>query len=120
MSSKLFQPAKVGKMTLQNLVVLAPMSRMRASEAHVPHLPIVIDYYVQRAHTPGSFLVSEATFIAAKAGSMDHAPGIWSDEQIEVWKEVRIHVLPSVFQLSKFYQITEAVHEKGCFIYCQL
>ncbi|KAK0436590.1 hypothetical protein EV421DRAFT_1892367 [Armillaria borealis] len=97
MSSKLLQPIKVGKMTLQNRVVLAPMSRMRASKAHVPHLPIVKDYYVQRAHTPGTFLVSEATFIAAKAGGMDHAPGIWSDERI-----------------------TDAVHEKGCFIYCQL
>ncbi|SJL08645.1 related to NADPH2 dehydrogenase chain OYE2 [Armillaria ostoyae] len=120
MSSKLFQLIKVGKMTLQNRVVLAPMSRMRASKAHVPHLPIENDYYVQRAHTPGTFLVSEATFIAAKAGGMDHAPGIWSDEQIEVWKQARIHVLPPVFPLSKFHQITDAVHEKGCFIYCQL
>ncbi|PBK87345.1 FMN-linked oxidoreductase [Armillaria gallica] len=85
MSSKLFQPVKVSKMTLQNRIVLAPMSRMRASKAHAPHLPIVKDYYVQRAHTPGIFLVPEAT-----------------DEQIEVWK-----------------QITD-VHEKGCFIYCQL
>ncbi|KAK0236621.1 NADH:flavin oxidoreductase/NADH oxidase [Armillaria nabsnona] len=93
MSSKLFQPVKVGKMTFQDRVVLAPMSRMRASKAHIPHLPIVKDYYVQQAHTPGTFL----------AGGMDHAPGIWSDEQIEVWK-----------------QITDAVHEKGCFIYCQL
>ncbi|KAK0433459.1 hypothetical protein EV421DRAFT_1997442 [Armillaria borealis] len=97
MSSKLFQPVKIGKMTLQNRVVLAPMSRMRASKAHVPHLPIVKDYYVQRAHTPGTFLVSEATFIVAKAGGMDHAPGIWSDKRV-----------------------TDAVHEKGCFIYCQL
>ncbi|KAK0213636.1 hypothetical protein IW262DRAFT_1301107 [Armillaria fumosa] len=120
MSSKLFQPVKVGKMTLQNRVVLAPMSRMRASKVHIPHLPIVKDYYVQRAHTPGTFLVSEATFIAAKAGGMDHAPGIWSDEQIEVWKQARIYVLPPVFPLSKFHQITDAVHEKGCFIYCQL
>ncbi|KAK0478891.1 hypothetical protein IW261DRAFT_1628396 [Armillaria novae-zelandiae] len=91
MFPQLFQPLKVRKMTLQNRVVLAPMSRMRASKAHVPHLPIVKDYYVQRAHTPGTFLVSEATFIAAKAGGMDYAPGIWSNEKIE-----------------------------GCYIYCQL
>ncbi|PBK70370.1 FMN-linked oxidoreductase, partial [Armillaria solidipes] len=103
MSSKLFQPIKVGKMTLQNRVVLAPMSRMRASKAHVPHLPIVKDYHVQRAHTPGTFLVSEATFIAAKAGGMDHAPGIWSDEQIEVWKAHH-----------------GCCPRKGCFIYCKL
>ncbi|KAK0201101.1 NADH:flavin oxidoreductase/NADH oxidase [Desarmillaria ectypa] len=117
MSSKLFQPTKVGKMTLQNRVVLASMSRMRASTAHVP---IVKDYYVQRAHAPGTFLVSEATFIAAKAGGMDHAPGIWSDEQIEVWKQARIGASPPLFPSLKFRQITEAVHKKGCFIYCQL
>ncbi|KAK0189886.1 hypothetical protein F5146DRAFT_1139383 [Armillaria mellea] len=120
MASKLFQPVKVGKMTLQNRVVLAPMSRMRASKAHVPHLPIVKDYYVQRAHTPGTFLVSEATFITAKAGGMDHAPGIWSEEQIQVWRQARIHLLPPVFSSFKFHQITDAVHEKECFMYCQL
>ncbi|KAG7447127.1 FMN-linked oxidoreductase [Guyanagaster necrorhizus] len=120
MSSKLFQPTKVGTMIFQNRVVLAPMTRMRASQANVPHLPIAKDYYAQRAHTPGTFLISEATIIAAKAGGRDYAPGIWSDEQIEVWKQARIHVSPLLFPLLKFNQITDAVHEKGCFIYCQL
>ncbi|KAI9375073.1 hypothetical protein BJX61DRAFT_495514 [Aspergillus egyptiacus] len=34
---------------------------------------------------------------------MPHGPGIWNDEQISAWKE-----------------ITDAVHAKGCFIFCQL
>ncbi|KAJ7869138.1 hypothetical protein B0H14DRAFT_3440840 [Mycena olivaceomarginata] len=74
----------------------------RADANHAP-LPHVAEYYQQRASTPGSLLITEATFIAARAGGHKHAPGIWSDEQIAAWKK-----------------ITDAVHAKGSYIYLQL
>jgi NADPH2 dehydrogenase len=81
----------VGTAALQHRVVLAPLTRYKASEAHVPYLPLVAEYYAQRASKPGSLLITEATFIAARAGGYAHIPGIWSPEQIAAWKEVRLH-----------------------------
>ncbi|KAM7192746.1 hypothetical protein V8F33_008207 [Rhypophila sp. PSN 637] len=80
---------------------MAPLTRMRANY-HVP-LPMVKEYYVQRCPTPGTFIISEATAISPGAGAYRYSPGIWSPEQMSAWKE-----------------ITDAVHAKGCKIYCQL
>lgn len=66
---------------------MAPLTRYRADKEHV-HGPLAVDYYSQRASTPGTLLITEATFIAPRAGGMDNVPGIWSDEQIAAWKKV--------------------------------
>ncbi|KAI0342407.1 FMN-linked oxidoreductase [Trametopsis cervina] len=99
---KLFTPIQVGDVTLQHRVVLAPLTRFRASKAHV-HKPIAVEYYKQRASVPGTMLITEASYIAAKAGGYANVPGIYNDEQIAAWKE-----------------IVDAVHAKGSFIYLQL
>ncbi|KAJ6495318.1 NADH:flavin oxidoreductase/NADH oxidase [Mycena sanguinolenta] len=66
-TSKLFQPVLVGDIELSHRIVYAPTTRLRADANHVP-LPLVAEYYQQRASTPGSLLISEATFIAPQAG----------------------------------------------------
>ncbi|OSX62236.1 hypothetical protein POSPLADRAFT_1056819 [Postia placenta MAD-698-R-SB12] len=99
---KLFQPTKVGTSILSHRVVLAPLTRFRADKAHV-HGDLAVEYYAQRASVPGTLLITEATFIAAKAGGYDNVPGIWNDEQVAGWKRV-----------------TDAVHAKGSRIFCQL
>jgi NADPH2 dehydrogenase len=101
-SSALFQPLKVGNIELKNRIIMAPLTRFRADDNHVP-LPIVTEYYGQRASVPGTLLITEATFIAPQAGGYGNVPGIYSPEQIEAWKNV-----------------TSTVHKKGCFIYVQL
>jgi 2,4-dienoyl-CoA reductase-like NADH-dependent reductase (Old Yellow Enzyme family) len=55
----------------------------------VPILPLVRDFYAQRASTPGTLLITEGVVIAKKAGVFLSAPGIWSEEQIVAWREVR-------------------------------
>ncbi|KAK1232841.1 hypothetical protein PQX77_004007 [Marasmius sp. AFHP31] len=109
-NSQLFQPIKLGDLTLSHRVVLAPLTRLRADANHVPHVPVVKEYYSQRGSEPGTLLISEATFIHPRAGGYSHVPGIWSDAQVEAWKEacVRTRV------------IVEGVHEKGSYIYLQL
>ncbi|KAF9050686.1 NADH:flavin oxidoreductase/NADH oxidase [Hymenopellis radicata] len=103
-SSKLFQPIKVGNVQLQHRVVLAPLTRVKATQkTHVPHVALVKEHYAQRASTPGTLLIAEATLVSAKAGTYAHVPGLWSQEQTDVWK-----------------QITDGVHEKGSFIFGQL
>jgi NADPH2 dehydrogenase len=84
---KLFQPTLLGDIELSHRVVFAPATRFRADANHAP-LPHVAEYYAQRASTSGSLLISEATYIAARAGGYPHAPGIWSEEQIAAWKKV--------------------------------
>jgi NADPH2 dehydrogenase len=101
-SSKLFQPLKIGKIELSNRVAMAPLTRFRADDAHVP-LPIVKEYYTQRASYPGTLQITEATFISPKAGGYPNVPGIYNDAQIKAWKEV-----------------TDSVHKAGGVIYLQL
>ncbi|KAJ7673852.1 hypothetical protein DFH06DRAFT_750779 [Mycena polygramma] len=103
-SPKLFQPTNVGPLQLKHRVVLAPLTRYRSSiPGHVPTLPLMKEYYTQRASTPGTLLITEATFIAARAGGDAGIPGIWSEEQIAAWKE-----------------ITDSVHAAGSYIFLQL
>lgn len=83
----LFQEYELGNLHLKHRVVLAPLTRCRATAAHVP-TDLMVEYYAQRASTPGTLLISEATVIVGKAGGLMRAPGIWSDEQIAGWKRV--------------------------------
>jgi NADPH2 dehydrogenase len=81
---------------------MAPLTRFRADDQHIP-LPFVADYYSQRGSVPGTLLISEGTFIDARAGGTRNVPGIYNAAQIEAWKKV-----------------TAAVHAKGSYIFCQL
>ncbi|KAJ7178208.1 hypothetical protein C8R46DRAFT_1076115 [Mycena filopes] len=103
MSSQLFEPFTVGRLSLAHRVVLAPLTRFKGDVKHVPLLPLVKEYYTQRGSTPGTLLISEATLIAGKAGGYAHMPGIWSPEQINAWKEV-----------------VSSVHAQGSFTFLQI
>ena len=85
----LFKPIKVGRLALQHRVVLAPLTRFRAYASHVPG-PQQASYYSQRGSVAGTLLITEATFISHDAGGYAHVPGIYTDEQIEGWKKVRM------------------------------
>lgn len=88
-SSKLFQPIRVGRLNLQHRIVYPPQTRYKATRnGHVPLLPLVKDYYSQRASTPGTLIITEAVLVSDKAGGKAHLPGIWNQEQIEAWKAV--------------------------------
>ncbi|OAP61948.1 hypothetical protein AYL99_04151 [Fonsecaea erecta] len=100
--SRLFEPLKIGNVTLQHRLVMAPLTRFRADDAHVI-LPIATTHYSQRACVPGTLLITEATFISHRAGGYMNVPGIYTDEQIAAWRRV-----------------VDAVHAKGSYVYLQL
>lgn len=101
--SRLFKPLKIGNMELEHRIAMAPLTRFRARDDRVP-TPLMREYYSQRAATPGTLIISEGTFISpSSCGGFANAPAIWSEEQIAGWRT-----------------ITEEVHHKGCFIFCQL
>ncbi|PGH30774.1 hypothetical protein GX50_06448 [[Emmonsia] crescens] len=103
--SVLFKPLQLGALQLEHRVVLAPLTRMRATKesegVYVPN-DLNVQYYSQRA-TKGGFLLTEATPISRYAAGYPGVPGIFTPSQITGWKRV-----------------TDAVHAKGGFIYCQL
>ncbi|KAJ5888287.1 Aldolase-type TIM barrel [Penicillium taxi] len=100
--TKLFEPLRVGRVELKNRIVLAPLTRFRNDDEHIP-LPFVKEYYAQRGSSPGTLLISEAALITPRAGGYANVPIIHNDAQIAAWKEV-----------------TNAVHAKGSYIYMQL
>jgi NADPH2 dehydrogenase len=77
------------RVNLAHRIVLAPLTRYRSTrKGHVPNVKLMAEYYSQRGCAPGTLLITEATFIAAKAGGYDYIPGIWSEEQVQAWKQV--------------------------------
>ena len=120
-TSKLFSPLQIGDFTLKHRVVLAPTTRYRASDEHV-HGDLAVKYYNQRSREPGTLLITEATFIAPRAGGLGNVPGIWNQEQIAAWKKVRptrpvvVHPCIDIFEI----QVTDTVHANGSYIFAQL
>ena len=99
-TSPLLCPIRIGAWNLPNRIIMAPLTRCRASEGRVPNA-MMAEYYAQRA-TAG-LIISEATSVTPMGVGYPDTPGIWSDEQVDGWKKV-----------------TEAVHAKGGRILLQL
>lgn len=101
-SSKLFQPLSIGNLSLNHRLALAPLTRFRASDDHVP-LQMAIEYYKQRSSVSGTLLITEGTLISPSDGGYSNVPGIWNLDQINAWRPV-----------------TDAVHKNGSYIFVQL
>jgi N-ethylmaleimide reductase len=98
--TSLFDPITLGDLEAPNRILMAPLTRTRATPEHVP-TELMIEYYRQRASA--GLILSEATGISAQGLGWPSAPGLWSEEQVEAWKPV-----------------TAAVHEAGGLIVAQL
>lgn len=96
----LFDPLKIGDLTLPNRIIMAPLTRCRAIEGRVPNA-LMATYYRQRA--AAGLILSEATSVDPGGVGYPDTPGIWNDEQIEGWQKV-----------------TAAVHDEGGRIFLQL
>jgi N-ethylmaleimide reductase len=96
----LFNPLKLGAVTLPNRILLAPLTRTRADAGHLPN-ELMAEYYAQRAS--GGLLITECTMVAPNASAFYAEPGIYSEAQIAAWKKV-----------------TSAVHAKGGRIFMQI
>lgn len=96
----LFDPIQLGAVTAPNRVIMAPLTRARATREAVP-TPIMAQYYAQRA--AAGLIISEATGISREGLGWPFAPGLWSAAQVEAWNRV-----------------TDAVHRAGGRIFAQL
>lgn len=98
--ASLFDSLKIGTLALPNRIIMAPLTRNRASAGEVPNA-LMAEYYVQRA-TAG-LIISEATQVSANGQGYLDTPGIHSAGQVAAWRLV-----------------TDAVHRAGGRIFCQL
>lgn len=98
--TSLFEPLKLGAIDAPNRIVMAPLTRGRATHEHVP-TPLMGEYYAQRASA--GLIISEATGISQQGLGWPNAPGLWSEEQRTAWTP-----------------IVRAVHEAGGRIVAQL
>jgi 2,4-dienoyl-CoA reductase-like NADH-dependent reductase (Old Yellow Enzyme family) len=96
----LLDPITIGDWRLPNRIVMAPLTRCRASPGRVPNA-LMAEYYRQRA-TAG-LIITEATAVTPMGVGYPDTPGLWSAEQVAGWRLV-----------------TTAVHEAGGRIVAQL
>ena len=99
--SILFNSLKLGSLTLPNRVIMAPLTRSRATGGERIPNALMAHYYVQRASA--GLILSEATSVCPMGVGYANTPGIWSEAQMQGWRLV-----------------TNAVHQKNGRIFLQL
>lgn len=99
MTTTLFTPTSLGALQLKNRIVMAPLTRCRAT-GNVPN-QLMADYYRLRAGA--GLLIAEGTSPSANGLGYARQPGLFSDEQVQGWRLV-----------------TDGVHQAGGRIFVQL
>lgn len=98
--SQLFTSVRIGRHTLPNRLIMAPMTRSRADDDGVPS-DLAVLYYAQRASA--GLIITEGVFPSVMGKGYVRTPGIATDAQVTAWKKV-----------------TEAVHANDGRIFMQL
>ncbi len=99
---QVLQSYKSEQLELNNRVIMAPMTRSRADNPeHKPTNELHGLYYEQRASS--GLIITEGAQVSERAVGYINTPGIYSEAQVEGWKE-----------------ITKRVHDKGGKIFIQL
>jgi 2,4-dienoyl-CoA reductase-like NADH-dependent reductase (Old Yellow Enzyme family) len=99
--SLLLQPLQIGAISLSNRIIMAPLTRARATNPGRVPTELMVEYYTQRASA--GLILSEATAVTPMGVGYANTPGIWSAEQVAGWQK-----------------ITDAIHAQGGKIVLQL
>jgi N-ethylmaleimide reductase len=99
-STDLFDAVQVGRYRLTNRIVMAPLTRSRATVSGIP-TALMAEHYAQRASA--GLIIAEGTNISPQGRGYASTPGLYSAAQIEAWRNV-----------------TAAVHARGGHIFVQL
>lgn len=100
MSQTLFTPTQLGKIALQNRVVMAPMTRNRADVDGKP-TDLMAEHYGQRGDA--GLIVAEGAWPEVTGQAYCRQPGIETAEHVRAWRKV-----------------TDAVHARGGTIVLQI
>ena len=97
--TSLFDPIRIGDISLANRIVMAPLTRNR-SVNQIPG-PLAVEHYRQRASA--GLIITEASQVSPMGQGYLDTPGIYTPEQVAAWRKV-----------------SEAVHAAGGKIVIQL
>lgn len=97
----LLQPYRSSEYQLANRIVMAPLTRCRATNPDLVPTELHAEYYAQRASS--GLIVTEGTWISRDAVGWHDVPGLFTDDQVRAWSAV-----------------TDAVHRAGGVIFVQL
>jgi N-ethylmaleimide reductase len=97
----LLEEYRLGDLKLKNRVVMASLTRGRATNPGLVPTPLMAEYYAQRASA--GLILSEGTWVNDRSIGFVNVPGIYTPQQVEGWK-----------------QVTRAVHANGGLIFSQL
>lgn len=97
----LLTPTTLGGLTLNNRIVLPPLTRQRAAQPGDVPTALMAAYYAQRASA--GLMVTEGAQIEPRGQGYAWTPGIYRTEQVAGWRLV-----------------TDAVHAQGGVIFAQL
>lgn len=101
MTDNLFQPFALNEtITLDNRILMAPLTRCMADDELVP-TQAMADYYARRAEA--GLIISEAVIIRPDGQGYPNTPGLFTPAQIDGWRTV-----------------TDSVHQAGGKIFAQL
>lgn len=100
-NQSLLTPYQLGRLSLPNRIVMAPMTRSRADNPENAAASLHATYYSQRASA--GLIITEGTQVSPQGVGYINTPGIYSEAQVAGWK-----------------QVTEAVHAEGGKIFAQL
>lgn len=98
--TSIWDPIRIGNMTLKHRFAMAPMTRSRARPDGTPGY-LESEYYAQRAAF--GLLITEATQPSDDGQGYLTTPGIYTDAHVDGWRRV-----------------TEAVHAEGGHLFIQL
>jgi N-ethylmaleimide reductase len=97
----LLTPYTMAGLPLANRMVMAPLTRSRATNPDLTPTDLHVQYYAQRASA--GLIISEGVWISPDAVGWHDVPGLFTDKQIRAWSAV-----------------TDAVHAEGGRIFAQL
>lgn len=111
----LLDPIVIGDLELPNRILMAPLTRNRATmPGRVPNA-LMKEYYLQRA-SAGAIL-TEATSVSPEGVGYPATPGIWSEEQIAAWRDITgaVHAAGGriLMQLWHVGRISDPVYHEG-------
>lgn len=96
----LWDPIRIGRMSLPHRLAMSPLTRSRAKSGGTPG-EFAAEYYSQRASL--GLLISEGTQPSEDGQGYPNSPGIHTDDHVQGWR-----------------RITDAVHAKGGHLFIQI
>ncbi|VAW73738.1 Fmn oxidoreductase protein [hydrothermal vent metagenome] len=100
MIRKIFESIQLGSLTLSNRMVMAPMTRNRATKEGLVS-KMMVTHYQQRASA--GLIIAESTPVSNQGVGYPNTPGLFTEEQADSWKS-----------------LISAVHTEGGYIFAQL